>query len=613
MIDKITGFYRKYTDLANCFIIVIAVAVCFLPSLNYETFIMDDLAYVGPSWLFSLSWSNIKTLLTSKTVGLNSPLVMLSFIPDRLIWGSEYFHTGCRFQNILWHSAAMALFYLTLRELCVTLKNSVKISFPPTAALFAALAAAIHPQRVESVVWIAERKDVMVLTLGMAAIYCFIKAYKKNKSSVAVPILLFISLAAVKPLMLSLPIILTIGYLAVKRPFDFKDMVRKLSGSYLAAALYIMLNWKLYASFTSDAASHVVNSAGENRIFIAFHNIWLYFAKTLFPVKLNPCYPFYRPGEVSFWAMALLLTAALAAVIFSLVRNPWKEFFARAVLPAGLMFGAAVLPVCNLRRIGNVDFADRYSYFPSLFIWMAAAAVLVMLYRKYADFRRFITLVPAIYLASLLLVTAAYMPAWKDKTSQLDAMLDTPRPHIGALKLAAFSAFTRNNFDETENYIMLIQAEKSSNPADVYFVEGMQGLLQIRLGNEDAGIARINAFLSRPDWFRIIGSSKDFIRVCILSSAAWHLKQKNDPRHKIYAANLFDMAAQAFSNWNNLESLNFRAIAMMIRGDYRQAEALFTEALKLVPDDENIRRNLHTVRQKISGTAPAATIEKNVK
>lgn len=611
MLNKITGFYRKYTDLANCFIIAIAAAVCFLPSLGYETFAMDDLAYVGSFWLFSPSWSNIKYLLTSKTVGLHSPLVMLSFIPDHLIWGSEYFHAGCRIQNILWHSAAMVLFYLTLRELCVTLKSTIKISFPPAAALFAALAAAIHPQRVESVVWIAERKDVMVLTLGMAAIYTFIKAYKKNKSSIAAPILLFISLAAVKPLMLSLPIILTIGYLAVKRPFDFKDMVRKLSGVYLAAAVYLVLNWKIYATFTSDAAASVANTAGGNRIFIAFHNIWMYFAKTLFPIKLNPCYPLYRHGEVSFWAMALLLTVAAAAVILAVANTGWKEFAARAILPAGLMFGVAVLPVCNLRRIGNVDFADRYSYFPSLFIWMAAAAVLVMLYRKYADFRRFITLIPAIYLASLLLVTASYMPAWKDKTSQLDAMLDTPRPHIGALKLAAFSAFSRNNFDETENYIMLIQAEKSSNPADVYFVEGMLGLLQIRYGNVDAGVERINAFLSRPDWFHIISSSKNFIRECILSSAAWHLKQKDDPRHKVYAANLFDMAAQAFGNWNNLESLNFRGIALMIRGDYRQAEEVFMEALKLVPDDENILRNLQAVRQKISGAAPAAPVEKN--
>ena len=84
------------------------------------------------------------------------------------------------------------------------------------------------------------------------------------------------------------------------------------------------------------------------------------------------------------------MTVAVAAVVLSVVNTRWKEFFARAVLPAGLMFGAAVFPVCNLQRIGNVDFADRYSYFPSLFIWMALGAAVVMLYQNQPEFRRMI-------------------------------------------------------------------------------------------------------------------------------------------------------------------------------------------------------------------------------
>lgn len=613
MWDKVSELYRKFPDRVNCAMIVLAVMICFLPSLNYETFVLDDSAYIGSSYLFRLSWSNIKYILSSKTVGLYSPLVMLSFIPDYTLWGSDLFHAGCRVQNILWHSGAMVLFYLILREINVKFKNETEISFPPVAALLAALAAAIHPQRVESVVWIAERKDVMVLTLGLGAVYAFIKAYKAGKTSILSPILLFISLALVKPLMLSLPLILTIGYLVVKRPFDFKDLVRKLLPLYGAAALYVLLNWKIYATFTSGAAAQAAGADGESRIFIAFYNIWLYFGKTLFPVKLNPCYPLYRPGEVSFAAMAVLLTVAVAAVIFSVVNTRWKEFFARAVLPAGLMFGAAVFPVCNLQRIGNVDFADRYSYFPSLFVWMMLAAVLVMLYQNLPESRRLLKMVAGVFLGALLLVTAAYMPAWKTKKSQIDAMLDTPKPHIGALKIAASNAFSRKNIEETMNYVMLIQAEKSTHPADIYFVEGMLGLIQIRQGDVDGGVARINAFLSRPDWYYIVSSPKDFIRDCIVSSAAWHLKQKSDPKHKLYAANLFEMAAQAFDGWNSVEGLNFRAIAMMIRGEYRQAEAVFMAALKMVPDDENIRRNLLAVRQRISGAVPAAPVEKSAK
>ena len=613
MLEKFSELYRKYPDRMNCAIIVLAALICFLPSLSYETFVLDDSAYVGSSYLFTLSWSNIKYILTSKTVGLYSPLVILSFIPDYTLWGGELFHAGCRFQNILWHSGAMVLFYLILREINVKFKNETEISFPPVVALLAALAAAVHPQRVESVVWIAERKDVMVLTLGMSVIYAFIKAYKADKISILAPVLLFISLAAVKPLMLSLPVIITIGYLVVKRPFDLKDFARKVLPLYGAAAVYMLLNWKIYADFGSGMASSAAGGDGESRIFTAFYNIWLYFAKTLFPVKLNPCYPLYRPGEVSFWAMALLLATAVTAIVFSLVKNPWKEFFARAVVPAGLLYGAAVFPVCNLQRIGNVDFADRYSYFPSLFVLMILAAALTMIYRNFPESRRTVKLIPAVFLGALLLVTATYMPAWKTKKSQIDAMLDTPHPHLGALKIAASDAFKNNKIEETLSYVRIIQDAKTGHPADVYFIEGMLGLIQISQGNADAGVARINAFLSKPDWFYIVSSPADFVRNCIVSSATWHLKQKRDPQHKQYAANLFEMAAQAIGNWNVLESMNYRAIAMLIRGELHQAEAIFAQALKLVPGDENIRKNLLAVRQRISEAASTAPVEKSAK
>jgi hypothetical protein len=168
--------------------------------------------------LFEFSFSNICYHLTHKTVDLYSPLVMLSYMPDCLVWGEGYFISGCRVQNILWHLIAAILLYRIFREFKIQLKDRI-LEIPPRAALFSVLCWALHPQRMESVIWIAERKDVLISILGLAAIYTFIEAYKRNRIPVAAPILLFISLWGVKPMLLSLPLILTIGFCWIASPW----------------------------------------------------------------------------------------------------------------------------------------------------------------------------------------------------------------------------------------------------------------------------------------------------------------------------------------------------------------------------------------------------------
>ena len=117
MFEEIKNLYRKYPERCCITLVILAAVLPFLPALSFGTFIFDDSAYIGQEFLFSLSWRNLKYHLTSETVGLHSPLVMLSFIPDYLLWGKELFHGGARLQNILWHAVSMVLFYLILQRL----------------------------------------------------------------------------------------------------------------------------------------------------------------------------------------------------------------------------------------------------------------------------------------------------------------------------------------------------------------------------------------------------------------------------------------------------------------------------------------------------------------
>ena len=598
MFEKLKELFEKYPDRCCLVIVALAAVLPFLPSLNFAPFMLDDNAYIGQEYLFSFSWKNIKYHLTSKTVGLHSPLVMLSFMPDYLLWGKELFHGGARFFNILLHCGGMMLFYLILRKLAWQFKDGRELSFPPMAAMFAAVAAACHPQRVESVVWLAERKDVLVVTFGLATIYTFIEAYRNKRIPIAAPVLLFLSLWGIKPMMISLPLILTVGWIAAEKRWDFRKAVHDLSGVYLVTVLYLLMNFQLFAGFSSAAMANAAGNSGASRIPLATYNILVYFFKTLFPVNLNPLYPLHVPAEIS-WIFPVLILGIIAALIIpAVLPGNNRELLSRTLLPCGLMFGLAVFPVCNLKAIGNVDFADRYSYFPSLFVWAAVAGSGVLICREYFQFRKLAGIVSGGYLAVLLILTAAYMPAWKSSETQLDAMLDTDRPHLTALKLAAVADYKNKDYDKVINYILLLQERGKDNPADHVFCEGMLGLVEIRQGQTQQGISRINSFLSTQQWMYILQSPFSFIRECILISAAWHLQQGKNPENLRYASNLFIMLSQAAESWSVLESLNYRGVAMMISGRYAEAEQIFTQALKFAPSDKNIQNNLRQVRLK---------------
>lgn len=139
----------NYAGLAP-WVVMILTALLFIKSISFEPLrFMDDYNYVFNNPNIGLSLEQIKTLITEPVLGLWTPLPMLSFLFDYALAGLDprIYHL----QNLIWHLAAIAAVWGLLREL----------SFSSWSSFFITLIFAIHPQRVESVVWIAERKDVM--------------------------------------------------------------------------------------------------------------------------------------------------------------------------------------------------------------------------------------------------------------------------------------------------------------------------------------------------------------------------------------------------------------------------------------------------------------------
>ena len=140
------ALWRKAPHL----LLAAAVVLAFSGSLGYGFLnCLDDWAYVTANPDMALGWKHFVGMLSKPVLGLWAPLPQASYLLDYLIGG---FHPEVyRSINIMWHIGTVWLVLRLYRELGIRRQ----------AAFLAALVFAVHPQRVESVVWISERKDVM--------------------------------------------------------------------------------------------------------------------------------------------------------------------------------------------------------------------------------------------------------------------------------------------------------------------------------------------------------------------------------------------------------------------------------------------------------------------
>ena len=141
-------------------LIALAAILPFLPALNAPFLEWDDglILTANPHWR-GLSPSNVRWMLTSLFGGHYQPLTWLSYALDYSLWGAN--PAAMRATNFALHAAGAALFFLIIDALIERASPKSTPRERAFAAAFAALFWAVHPLRVESVVWLTERRDVL--------------------------------------------------------------------------------------------------------------------------------------------------------------------------------------------------------------------------------------------------------------------------------------------------------------------------------------------------------------------------------------------------------------------------------------------------------------------
>jgi hypothetical protein len=281
------------------------------------------------------------------------PLTWLSHMLDCQLYGLH--PGGHHLTNVLLHTATAILLFLVLRQLTGALWRSAFV-----AAVFA-----IHPLRVESVAWVAERKDVLSGLFFMLTIGAYVR-YAQRPGSPArygLVVLLFALGLMSKPMLVTLPLVLLLlDYWPLQRVESAGRLVlEKLPLLALSAAACVATLLAQRTGIQSTGSFSLLHRLGN-----ALVACMVYLGQMVWPAGLAVLYPFPHngppPEEV---ALAGIVLAGLSAFAWAARRTrPW-------LLTGWVWYFVMLLPVMGIIQVGRQAHADRYTYLPQIGIYVA--------------------------------------------------------------------------------------------------------------------------------------------------------------------------------------------------------------------------------------------------
>jgi Tfp pilus assembly protein PilF len=423
------GTHRRLSTVARtAFLLAVVTVAVYAPVVTFDFVNLDDNAYVTDNpWVRQgFSTAGLRTAFSAFHAANWHPVTWLSHMLDCELFS---LHPGLHhLTNLLLHTANTVILFLLLAA-----ATRATAAAAAVAALFA-----LHPLHVESVAWVAERKDVLSTLfwlLTLAAYGRFVRA-RSWRWYLAVTVLLTLGLMA-KPMLVTLPftlLLLDVWPLARvaraggNRPAATDDgtlwrvVVEKLPLLLLVAGSCV-LTW--LAQSRGDAVVSFDQHPLPVRCAHAVVAAVTYLGKTVWPASLAVYYPHPgAPAPAQVLGAAVVLAGLTAAALSQATRRPY-------LLVGWLWFLGTLVPVIGIVQVGAQALADRYTYVPLIGVFTAVVFLLRDLARQFNPLRRVLPWTAAVLLLGLGCLTVRQVLYWRNSE---------------ALYRHALSVTTRNSF-----------------------------------------------------------------------------------------------------------------------------------------------------------------------
>lgn len=382
--------------IAICAVLIALIWIVFGQTLSHDFVNYDDKTYVYGNSLVSagLSGSGLAEAFADVRTTNWHPLTIISHMIDCQIFGLK--PGGHHFTNVLLHTVAAVLLFAWLNGAAGSIWRSAFVT-----ALFA-----IHPLRVESVSWIAERKDVLSAVFFFLTLLTYVRYTRARTAAryVTMSILLVCGLMS-KPMLVTTPVILLLlDYWPLQRLTDLKSLRQRVIEKLPLFALSIASSILTYV-LQEQSMSSIPQLPFAWRLENAIVSYLIYIGQVFWPGNLAVFYP-HPEDSLTLWqvVLAAVLLICVTWVIYSLRRT-------RPYLLVGwLWYLVMLLPVIGIVEVGLQGHADRYTYLPHIGIFIS----LIWLFADLATSLRVRKEIPAAVSAIVVVGFAAC--SWKQTT-----------------------------------------------------------------------------------------------------------------------------------------------------------------------------------------------------
>jgi hypothetical protein len=425
-LSKVHGavrFFSKYRDLWICLALFTVTVATYWPVHANDFIGLDDDEYVADNIHVrnGFTLANVKWAFTSVRYAANwHPLTWLSHMLDCELFGLD--PGRHHIINVAFHAASVVALFLALRRMTGAPWRSGFVS-----ALFA-----LHPLHVESVAWVAERKDVLSGLFWMGTMWAYaIYAVQRSLWRYGLVLVLFALGLMAKPMLVTLPcVLLLLDWWPLKRfereqwSFLFLEKIPML----LLSAVCSFLTLQAQRPFALIPVSALPITV---RLQHSVAALMVYLEKTFWPKNLAVYYPFS-----SVWPQWTILpsTAFLLAISVLLIwqarRRPWLSV-------GWFWFLGTLVPVIGLAQVGTQGRADRYTYIPLIGLFMAVTWESDQLGRAWRFGRPALAAVAGIILLACVCASAHQISYWKDDLTLFSHAAEATRDNVVAQDVGA--------------------------------------------------------------------------------------------------------------------------------------------------------------------------------
>ncbi len=358
----------KNLTIVLCLLLAVATIALYSPVIRYSFIVHDDRDYVtaNPHVQAGLGWSTIRWAFTSTYAANWHPLTWLSHALDYQLFALN--PGGHHFDSVLIHALNVVLLFLLLVWVTKRVGPSLLV-----AALFA-----VHPINVESVAWVAERKNVLSTLFFLLAIGAYVwYSQKPQWRRYLLVAALFAAGLMAKPMVITLPFVLLLldywplGRMAGSPPSAVSMPQLTVSRLLLEKMPLLVLSAaSAWITLVAQRSVEAVRTFEEFPLAFRIENAvvayGLYLWKMVWPARLAMFYPHYVAPPTWQWILSALVLISVTALVVIFRRKRY--------LPVGwFWFLGTLIPVIGLVQVGDQAMADRYAYVPLIGIFVMIA------------------------------------------------------------------------------------------------------------------------------------------------------------------------------------------------------------------------------------------------